>query len=93
MKILVLGSKGQLGRCLNDQLDKVDHQCIYTTREQIDISEIEKTKSQICKAKCPITNSRRFYLIKRHRSVFTSSHKNGCRGCRGPNFEVISRDF
>ena len=49
MKILVLGSKGQLGRCLNDQLDKVDHQCIYTTREQIDISEIEKTKSQILK--------------------------------------------
>lgn len=50
MKILVLGSKGQLGRCLNDQLDKSDYQCIYTTREQIDISEIETTKRQILEA-------------------------------------------
>lgn len=50
MKILVLGSKGQLGRCLNDQLDKLDYQCIYTAREQIDISEIETTKRQILEA-------------------------------------------
>ena len=47
MKILVLGSKGQLGRCLNDQLDNTPHECIYTAREQIDIGDIETTKRQI----------------------------------------------
>lgn len=47
MKILVLGSKGQLGRCLYDQLDNTHHECIYTAREQIDIGDIETTKRQI----------------------------------------------
>ena len=47
MKILVLGCKGQLGRCLNDQLKSTDHEVIYTSREQIDISDFELTKSKI----------------------------------------------
>ena len=51
MKILVLGSKGQLGRCLNDQLDNSDYSIIYTSREQIDIGAIEATKSQILEIK------------------------------------------
>jgi dTDP-4-dehydrorhamnose reductase len=50
MKILVLGCKGQLGRCLNDQLTNSDHDVIYTSREQIDIAEFEVTKNQILKA-------------------------------------------
>ena len=47
MKILVLGCKGQLGRCLNDQLTNTDHEVIYTSREQIDIGNFEVTKNQI----------------------------------------------
>ena len=47
MKILVLGCKGQLGRCLNDQLIKTDHEVICTSREQIDITDFEVTKSKI----------------------------------------------
>ncbi len=47
MKILVLGCKGQLGRCLNDQLINTDHEVIYTSREQIDIADFEATKSKI----------------------------------------------
>ncbi len=47
MKILVLGCKGQLGRCLNDQLVNTDHEVIYTSREQIDIANFEVTKSKI----------------------------------------------
>ena len=39
MKILVLGSKGQLGRCLYDQLIKHDHEVVYTSRDQIDIAD------------------------------------------------------
>ena len=46
MKILVLGCKGQLGRCLNDQLTNTDHEVIYTSREQIDIADFEVTKSK-----------------------------------------------
>ena len=47
MKILVLGCKGQLGRCLHDQLTRTDHEVVYTSREQIDISDFRATKSKI----------------------------------------------
>jgi dTDP-4-dehydrorhamnose reductase len=45
--ILVLGSKGQLGRCLHDQLGNSGHEVIYTSHEQIDIADFEFTKSKI----------------------------------------------
>jgi dTDP-4-dehydrorhamnose reductase len=47
MKILVLGCNGQLGRCLYDQLEKTDHNVIYTSRDQIDIADFNATKSLI----------------------------------------------
>ena len=47
MRILVLGSKGQLGRCLKDQLDNVDHEVIYSSRADIDIAEFGRTKEKI----------------------------------------------
>ncbi len=47
MKILVLGSKGQLGQCLNDQLAITDHDVVYTSRGQIDIADFELTKNDI----------------------------------------------
>jgi len=47
LKVLVLGSKGQLGRCLNDQLDSTDLNVIYTSRELVDITNFEETKSKI----------------------------------------------
>lgn len=49
MKILVLGCKGQLGRCLNDQLLNSDYEIEFTSREQIDISDFAATKKQILK--------------------------------------------
>ena len=47
MKILVLGCKGQLGLCLNDQLINSHNEVIYTSREQIDIGDFLVTKSKI----------------------------------------------
>jgi dTDP-4-dehydrorhamnose reductase len=47
MKILVLGSKGQLGRCLNDQLINTHYEVIYTSREQIDITDFDRVKTKI----------------------------------------------
>ena len=47
MKILVLGCKGQLGRCLNVILAKTAYKVYYTSREQIDIANIESTKRKI----------------------------------------------
>jgi len=47
MKVLVLGSKGQLGRCLNDQFENTDYKVVYTSREKIDISDFELTKNKI----------------------------------------------
>ena len=49
MKILVLGTKGQLGQCLNDQLAITEHEVVYTSRGQIDIAKFEVTKAQILK--------------------------------------------
>ena len=49
MKILVLGCKGQLGKCLNDQLKNTDYDVIYTSREQIDITDFSQTRDQILK--------------------------------------------
>jgi len=46
MKILILGSKGQLGRCLNDQLVNTDHEVFLMSRDQMDIADFEATKSQ-----------------------------------------------
>jgi dTDP-4-dehydrorhamnose reductase len=47
MKILVLGSTGQLGKCLNDQLLNTDHEVIFTSRQEIDIADFSATKNQI----------------------------------------------
>jgi dTDP-4-dehydrorhamnose reductase len=47
MKVLVLGSKGQLGRCFNDQLKTSNCDVIYTSRDQIDIADIKATKKKI----------------------------------------------
>jgi len=47
MKILVLGSKGQLGQCLKDQLAITDHDVVYTSRGKIDIADFEATKNRI----------------------------------------------
>jgi len=47
MKVLVLGSKGQLGRCLNDQLVNTSHDVVYTSRDQINISNFQVTENQI----------------------------------------------
>jgi dTDP-4-dehydrorhamnose reductase len=47
MKILVLGSKGQIGRCLMDQLEKTGLEVIYTSRLQIDITDFTVTKDKI----------------------------------------------
>ena len=51
MKILVLGCKGQLGRCLKDQLVNTDSAVVYTAREQIDIADFEGTKNQILESR------------------------------------------
>ncbi len=47
MKILVLGSKGQLGQCLYDQLSHTDHEVLYTSRLQIDIADFESTQIKL----------------------------------------------
>lgn len=47
MRVLVLGRNGQLGRCLQDQLKKNNFEIIYTSREEIDISNFEDTKKKI----------------------------------------------
>lgn len=47
MKILVLGCKGQLGQCLNDQLLNTVYDVVYTSRDQINIVDFVATKNQI----------------------------------------------
>ena len=49
MKVLVLGSQGQLGRCLKDQFKNMDYEVVYTGRRQINIEDFEATNDQIVK--------------------------------------------
>ena len=47
MKVLVLGCKGQLGRCLKDQLINTNYEVTYTSRDQIDIADFEEARIKI----------------------------------------------
>ena len=47
MKILVLGSDGQLGKCLNDQLKNIDHESIFFSRSDLDISNLNLLRKKI----------------------------------------------
>lgn len=49
MKILVFGSKGQLGQCLNDQFTETQHDIVFISRELLDITNFEATKAKIIK--------------------------------------------
>ena len=51
MKILVLGSHGQLGRCLAEQLSSTDHEAIFTNRADLDITDFAGTKDKISQLK------------------------------------------
>jgi len=47
LRVLILGSNGQIGRCLQDQLKINNFEIIYTSRKEIDISNFEETKKKI----------------------------------------------
>jgi len=47
MKILILGGRGQLGKCLNDQFKNTHHKIILTCRDQIDITNFQQSKNII----------------------------------------------
>lgn len=47
MKILVLGSNGQLGQCLIDQMDSTGFDVVYASRADIDVSNLVTTQKAI----------------------------------------------
>ena len=47
MKVLFLDCKGQLGRCLNDQLLNTNFKVTYTSRDQIDIADFDEARIKI----------------------------------------------
>ncbi len=47
MKVLVLGSGGQLGQCLSDQLNDKQNDVVLAPRSQIDFSDLAKVSEQI----------------------------------------------
>ena len=49
MKILVLGSNGQLGLCFIDQLKDTRHNVIYASRQDVDVTDCEQLKNLIFK--------------------------------------------
>lgn len=51
MKILILGSNGQLGKCLKDQFKKSEYDVYYASRDNIDISDLNSTKKKIMNIK------------------------------------------
>lgn len=47
MKILVLGSGGQLGRCIFDQFKNLPYEIIFATRDDIDLSDIASIRKKV----------------------------------------------
>jgi dTDP-4-dehydrorhamnose reductase len=47
MKILILGSQGQLGRCLYDQFSQTDYDLIYHSRADTDITNFTETSENL----------------------------------------------
>ena len=47
MKLLVLGTKGQLGMCLSDKLRITEYEVFYTTRAEIDICDFVSLNQMI----------------------------------------------
>jgi|TARA_B100001059_G_scaffold128079_1_gene127966 dTDP-4-dehydrorhamnose reductase len=47
MKVLIFGSRGQLGSCLIDQLENKDHNLVCSSHEEVDIANFEETKNYI----------------------------------------------
>lgn len=47
MKILVLGCNGQLGRCLQDQLDAQSYEIIFSSHKNINIENFQEVKKKI----------------------------------------------
>jgi dTDP-4-dehydrorhamnose reductase len=47
LNILLLGSHGQLGRCLQDQLNTTEHQVAYARRDQLDIADWVTARQKI----------------------------------------------
>ena len=47
MKVLVLGSQGQLGQCLQDQLIQTSHRVIYHCRADTDITNFAETSDNL----------------------------------------------
>ena len=43
MRILIFGSKGQVGSCLRDQCSHTDYEIIYSSREDMDIGNLTAT--------------------------------------------------
>lgn len=54
MRVLVLGSKGQLGRCLYDQLVETDYEVIYASRPNIDIGDLDALNEKLSSIKADI---------------------------------------
>ena len=49
MKVLVLGANGQLGLSLRDHLSGTDHEVVYASREQIDVTDLEEVEEKAFK--------------------------------------------
>ena len=47
MKILILGSQGQLGRCIYDQFSQTDYELIYHSRADTDIANFTETSDDL----------------------------------------------
>lgn len=49
MKILVLGSSGQLGKCLKDQLLPSKYDILFASRSEIDVTDYQSLRSRLTK--------------------------------------------
>ncbi len=75
MKILVLGSKGQIGRCLADQSKSNVNETVLTTRTELDMTDFSQVKGKISEAKpCVVINAAAYTDVDKAESEEELAH-------------------
>jgi len=92
MKIVVFGSRGQLGNCIADQLSGTNYDLVYTSRADVDICDFTGVRSVLEEARPDVViNATAFTAVdeaeKKHQEAFEVNH------LAVANIAIVCRDL
>ena len=76
MKILVIGKNGQLARCLADEFKGKDFNVAFSSQSELDVSDLEKTKTKLKKIKPKIIiNTSAYTAVDKAENDYETANK------------------